>query len=244
MRTGQESSGLFFLQEGLYRYDRAEDAFFKVPLDTQFQAKLKKGDYFRKWIEDKQQQHFHWIFQYNSVAEQNHIFLFDDVHNTAEDFSAVGTGRHFIQWFKGADIAQDVNGKTWIIADTLLSYFDWKTRSFQPYFVLPADASKKYYFSIITPDPADADILWLNTYIPKDQSRYTWKFLRFNTKTKAYKIFTADSINPGVIATGSQLRIFTDSLKRVWFATERAISVYNPNSESFTNFELSKTLSR
>src|SRR6185436_5621892 len=36
----------FFLQEGLYWYDRSKDAFFKIPLDKPFQSKLKKGDYF------------------------------------------------------------------------------------------------------------------------------------------------------------------------------------------------------
>ena len=227
----------FCYQQGIYFYDGLKDAFLKLPLDKEFMEKLKKANNFRKWIEDKQQPHMNWFFTVNSVEDKNHIYLFDDSRNTFEDFSVISKDRHFIPMDKGADIAQDANGKIWIIADTLLSYFDWKTKSFQPFFVLPPDPAKKYYFSVITPDPADADILWLNTYIPNERE-YTRKFLRLNTKTKAYEIVTAASISPGKIAPYSYLVIFTDSLKRVWLATEKAIAMYNGQNGQFTNFAL------
>jgi ligand-binding sensor domain-containing protein len=171
----------FFFQEGLYYLDRSKDAFLKVNLDKHSLDKLKGADYFRKWMEDKQQPHLHWLFTHYAIEDLHHVYLFDDVHNIMEDYSASGKGKYYVPMIHGgADIVQDANGKMWIIADSLLSYFNWNTKSFQPVFVLP-DSSKKYMFSVITPDPADGDVLWLNTWIPNATEESTpSKFIRFN----------------------------------------------------------------
>src|SRR5207342_531970 len=63
-------------------------------------------------------------------------------------------------------------------------------------------------------------------------------FIRFNTRTKAYKIFTPVDIDPASIPATSHKQIFTDSLKRVWINTNKAIAMYNSSSCSFTNFTL------
>ncbi len=219
--------------EGIYCLDRQKDAFYKVKLDTATSSAIK-DDYFGKWREDNGSG-IHVIASYDTKP---HLLLFDAVKNKIEDLNSTVKGKYFIPCYTNIDIAKDNYGKIWVSTDSLLNLYDPATKTIKLYSALP-DSLKEFSLYGLVPDPLDHDILWSNSYKPDSAhlNKPFFKLLRFNTKTKTWKIFSARDNGAGSIPADC-IHILPDSLKRIWCSTEKGISLYNPAQENFTNYVL------
>ncbi|MEO6870541.1 MAG: two-component regulator propeller domain-containing protein [Ginsengibacter sp.] len=227
--------------KGFYYLDRTRDVFVKQKWNDPAKDLLtKNGMIFFYATEDKQPQ-VYWIGMEQLGKIPFKLLYFDALHHTMEEFSAGVSGKNYIPAIQTIDIRNDAAGKIWVIADSLLSYFDPASKSFKPYFVLPENP-KENIFESFQPDPVDPDILWMNTHDrafgrKQELVPYPKRVIQFNTKTKKYKNFLPDSsLTSALPANG--LHIYTDSFKRVWVSTKKGISLFNRENGTFTNYAL------
>ncbi len=223
--------------EGLYFLDRLKDAFIKLEIDAG-ELNIFKNKAHYKWVEDRKSGK-HWHLLYDFEKSKSCLTVFDANRKKFEKYSADSEGNQFIPMNENADLLQDAAGKIWLATDSLLSLFDPSSRSFKPWFVIP-DSTKKLKFANLVADPLDQDIIWANTFISgidENRNPYNRKVLKINTRTKAFKIFMQNDKDPASIA-GNCMGILTDSLNRIWFLTDKGISIFNPQNESFTNYAI------
>jgi signal transduction histidine kinase/ligand-binding sensor domain-containing protein len=229
----------FVFLEGLYFYDRGKDIFIKAPVSKEDAAifkKIRPTD----WKEDKQRNSF-WMTAFDPEREKGVLYSFDLGNNKLETYNSLAKGNHFIPAYRAVNLTMDAVGKTWLLTDSLLSYFEPATKSFKPFFVFPDTSGKSYFFSVLA-DPVDADILWLNfnrsTPNQSQTDNSMRRVMQFNTKTKRYKISAPGSNDPLAIP-GICFHTFIDSLKRVWLSTDKGVSMYNRQTGGFIHYPIS-----
>ncbi len=225
-------------KEGLYYLDRQKDAFIKVKMNNADNI-IFRDYYFYKWVED-QKNNTNWFLAFDSKNNYKPcLFAFGSWQDKSVRYGSAGKASQFIPAYENADLLQDVAGEIWLAADSLVGYFDPGSGSFKTRFVLP-DSTKKIKISGITADPVNKDLIWVTTYISGvDESKnpFKKKFYQVNTVTGAYKVFMQNDIDPASVK-GNCRSILTDSLNRVWCATEKGISMFNPQSGTFTDYTL------
>jgi len=222
--------------QGLYFLDRKEDIFIRLELGNTDINNIYISAI--NWVEDPKNS-THWILLYGGDNIKPFLLAFDAKHNIIQKFGPDSQGNNHIPMHEYADLVQDAQGKIWIAADSVLCYYDSPSKSFKPLFVIP-ESEKNIMISGITVDPVNNDILWVNTIhhdIDPDDDTGTNTFYQLNTKTKEYKSFMHIDDDPASIA-GKCNQIINDSLDRTWFGTKKGISLFNPQSGTFVNFDL------
>ena len=227
----------YIFNEGIYYLDRTKDALIKQPIAKDNIDSIKITESI-SWKEEKKS-NTHWLLFNNPANNKKFVFHFDALTGKREEYSTNRKNNYFIPAYKSASVSVDRSGKTWLITDSLLSYYEPATKSFKPFFLLPDTASSGIFYALVN-DPVDPDLLWLNSFskIPTASGTKTArKLFLFNTKTKEYKTFITGADQPGRLASEC-IYIFADSLKRVWASTEKGISLYNMQTGSFTNYPI------
>lgn len=222
---------------GLYYFNRQKDAFIRFMLDAS-DENIFRDHYIAKWVEDRKSE-TQWFLALNGISGELGIIAFDVPKNKFEKYSQTGETGNYIPSYANIDLIQDAEGKIWVSADSLLSYFDPSSKSFKPWFVIP-ESEKNMIISGITPDPYDEDILWLattNRAVSPTGNAFKVEVLQVNTKTKAYQSFEHDDKDPASIG-GNCIAILNDSLERTWFSTDKGISLLNPIEGTFYNYSL------
>ena len=222
---------------GIYYLDRTKDALVKQPMAKPEMEAITKM-YLFSWKEEKKS-NTHWLLFINPDNNKNFVFHFDTRNNKPEEYSANRKNKNYIPAYKSAAISVDRSGKTWLITDSLLSYFEPVSGSFIPFFILP-DTAHAGFFTELYNDPVDTDLLWLNSscQIPGfNGTKTSRKLFLLNTKTKECKTFITGTNQSGSLPSEC-INIFIDSLKRVWVSTQKGLSLYNRHTGSFTNYPI------
>ncbi len=225
-------------REGLFCFDRQKDAFFKAPFDTATLSTFKNSLIFN-WVEDKVNGMDLFLLQ-NNQSNKLEIVVHHQKENHFEIYNSAGKGKYHLPVVNSIDLTQDVSGRIWVASDSLINRYDPETRSMIPNQVLP-DLSKQYMIDVMTPDPNDADVIWINALFletPPSATPKPRKIFKINTKTNENRIIDPDKNDPTKLSDFC-IHVFTDSLKRVWFSTLKGISRYNPETGTVTNFPLS-----
>ena len=225
--------------DGIYVYNPQTDRFEGLINDKLCSDSLKSKGVV-SWIEDKNENHS-WILIGGYISNKRNLYRFNTLDNSLEEFGPNEKGKNHLLINENAHIDKDINGIIWLQSDSLVSYFDEKEQSFKPFFVLPKSL-KGSLLDNISCDPTHSGILWLNTYSSTDIQHYKVEFqgkniIQLNTQTKDYKIFSPDSKNPKAIASNC-IVILKDSLNRVWFSTEKGISLFNYKNNDFSNYNI------
>ena len=221
---------------GNYMYDRQKDVFVKAKTVTAAMSKVIAND-FVKFVYDKKND-LGWSLKFDSKIKDLSVELLDLAHGTVDSFSPVSKGRQLISYRRYfVDILIDSSGNTWLATDSLISIYDKGSRSFKPYFSLPAGMNK-IMFNFIEQDPLNKDLIWISTgLLDSSQDVNKAKVIQLNIKTKNYKTYDHIASDPNSVA-GTCYDIYTDSLKRIWFRTGHGISMYNRENDKFTNYHL------
>lgn len=221
---------------GYFIYDRQNDVFKQPKTDKAKSINVSIGNSL-KFVYDKKNN-----IVWNIISDRTKDgFVFELLNlstGTVDLFSSKSKGRHLIPAGKTvADIILDSSGNTWMATDNILSRFDENTKSFKPYFKLPANMNS-ILFNYITQDPIDKEVLWISTYLSDNTLDVNKaKILQFNTKTKAYKTYDHIASDPNSVA-GTCTDVYIDPLKRMFFYTDHGLSLYNRENGKFINFIL------
>ena len=225
-------------REGLFCFDRQKDAFLKAPFDTATLS-LFKNSLIYNWVEDKAYG-VDLILLQNVTNNKLEIVVFNRKENQFEIYNSAVKGKYHLPVVNSIDLMQDVSGRIWVASDSLINLYDPGTKSMIPNQVLP-DLSKKYMIDVMTPDPNDADVMWISAVkleSPAIQTPSPRRIFRINNRTKQNRVIEPVKNDPSTLADFC-IHVFTDSLKRVWFSTLKGISRYNPENGTITNFPLS-----
>ncbi|MFZ1799942.1 MAG: ATP-binding protein [Chitinophagaceae bacterium] len=235
----QDSNGKIWAytsEQGIFYYHPPTDKFIQLPLAQKYKDLLINCEY--GGIIDDGIHHTQWILTANRSNSTMCIIKFNTLNNSLVDYSARDTGKQRIV-MGPFPIIKDARGKIWRAGDNVLSYFEESTQRFKAWYTLPPNLNGSI-IAMIEADPADPDIIWINTYgdtsVTHIQKELVGKtILRFNTKTKAVQHFSPDDKNPASLPANC-IFMFTDSLKRNWFTTIKGVSLYNAAQNSFTNY--------
>lgn len=226
----------YIRDDGFYIYDRQNDV-FKRPKTANNGINEARSDNLLKFVYDKKNDAVWNLI--GDLTDSVYAFeLMDLRQGTLDLFSSKGKGKHLIPTGKNAaDILLDSSGNTWITVDNVLSIYDRASKSFKPYFKLPAGMNK-ILFNYITQDPVDKDLLWISTSsLNNSLDINKAKIIQLNIKTKEYKTYDHIPSDPNSVA-GTCTEVYIDPQKRMFFYTDHGISLYNRENGKFTNYLL------
>ncbi len=223
-------------------YDERADKFVQVPFDQTTIDAISNQDIVG--VVDDLTNNTQWLLRFDFVEYRMRLYKFNTSKNTLQEYAATSIGKQQLPVKTLTGIIKDANGKIWLAGDSLLSVFEVKNQQFTPYFSLPKNL-KGHIITQIIADPADDNILWMNTYNGPDFKNFQQALagknvLRFNIKTKAYQLFTTNGENATALPANCKT-ILTDSLKRIWLATDKGISLFNTTQNHFTNYAITFT---
>jgi signal transduction histidine kinase/ligand-binding sensor domain-containing protein len=229
----------FLLTGAFYYYDRALDKFVKTPADLG--NKKATNEYqIKSWIEDNHDS-IALLLILNESDQNYYLYKFNTKNFSLQQYSATQKGNRFIAIKKLGGICKDATGKIWITGDNLLCYYDVPSQSFKKYFELP-ESLKGDHLSELVPDPMDKNVLWFTT----DSVINTTfnnpllsgkQILRFNIKTKDYHLFNVNDSDPNGLKADC-LGMQKDSLNRLWFFTNKGVSLFDAKHSNFRNYDI------
>lgn len=126
-------------------------------------------------------------------------------------------------------IYQDRSGGFWIGSDLGLIYFDVKSGKFNKYVSNPSDSTSisNNYIKSICPDPRNPErYLWIGTS--------GGGLNKFDKVSDKFSFYTKKDGLPNNVIYG----ILSDSKGRLWMSTNHGLSVFNPATEKFRNFDV------
>jgi signal transduction histidine kinase/ligand-binding sensor domain-containing protein len=217
-------------------YDRRSDVFRRPKIGNDAINKKSTG-FSIKSVYDKKNDVV-WNLNVTSANGGYEFEILDLLHGTVDLFSPRSKGRHLLPAGRfSADIMLDSFGNTWITTDNILSKLDESTKSFKPYFKLPANMNN-ILFNYITQDPVNKDVIWISTAsLENNNDENKAKIIQFNSKTKEYKTYDHIPSDPNSIA-GTCTQFYIDPFKRMFFYTDHGVSMYNRENGTFTNYHL------
>jgi len=227
----------FISTHGLYWLNRQQDKFERVNLDKT-DHKIFSDHYFSKWFED-QNSNQHWLLGIDGNTYKPCLYTYDTQRFRFDKIEISSYKNQYPPSLENADILQDAEGKIWVAADSLLSYYEPSSKSFKPWFKLP-DSLNNIMITGITEDPEKNEILWITTSIPNldpVSNPDVIECYQVNTNTQEFRSFKHIKNDPNSIA-GNCIRIITDSLNRIWFTTEFGVSLFSSHTETFKNYFL------
>jgi signal transduction histidine kinase/ligand-binding sensor domain-containing protein len=221
---------------GYYIYDRQIDVFKKPKTDKAKRINVSVGNSL-KFVYDKKNDVV-WNLISDITKGGLAFELLDLSNGTVDLFSPKSKDRHSIPTAKNcADIILDSSGNTWMATDNILSKLDESSKSFKPYFKLPANMNN-ILFNYITQDPVNKEVLWISTYLLDNTLDVNKaKIIQFNSKTKEYKTYDHIPSDPNSVA-GTCTDVYIDPEKRMFFYTDHGISMYNRENGKYINYHL------
>ncbi len=221
-------------------YDAQADKFVPVSFDQKTIDAISNQELIG--VVDDVTNNTQWLFRFDYIVFKLRVYQFNTNNNTLQEYAATSIGKQQLPVKTLTGIIKDANGKIWLAGDSLLSVFDAKNQQFTPFFTLPQNLKGHFIYQLIA-DPADADIVWMNTYngpfvLKNFQPALNGKnVVRLNIKTKAYQLFTTNTENATALPANCNV-ILTDSLKRIWLSTDKGISLFNSAQSNFTNYAI------
>ncbi|HEU4791123.1 MAG TPA: two-component regulator propeller domain-containing protein [Flavobacterium sp.] len=221
--------------KGFYIYDRKKDLFRRSRGGNKI-INIGYSTDSRKEVYDKKNE-IGWSLIYNLDERIWSVESLDMLNGTVDLFTAKSKGRHLIPSGKRTgDVIIDASGNTWLVMNNTLSIYNRASKSFKPYFMLPASMNK-ILFNNMAHDPVNKDLLWITTLLDSEQDVNKVKLIQFNIKTKEYKTYDHIVSDPNSIA-GTCTEFYIDAKKRIFFYNDYGISMYNRKNDKFINYHL------
>jgi signal transduction histidine kinase/ligand-binding sensor domain-containing protein len=180
---------------------------------------------------------------YNIKEEKTQVFNLNTKSHSIVELSSTSKGKNSIPIKKPISLIKDKNNRILLVGDDKLCLYDKINQKFTVAFTVP-ESLKNTQIGNVVVDPNDTATIWMTTYdgnIVEERGNLDLigkNFIKYNTKTKEFKIFTAEKDNPKTIPSKC-LNIISDSQNRLWFISENGISLYNNQKNTFTYYAIS-----
>lgn len=131
------------------------------------------------------------------------------------------------------DIYQEPTGNFWLATGDGLIYFNTASKTFTRYVTDPSNPNSLSFNAVRTVIPD-----------PKHPGKYLWiataggGLNRFDLQTKIFSHYTDRNGLPNNVIYG----ILADKSGNLWMSTNQGISMFNPTSQTFTNYDVNSGL--
>ncbi|RME00728.1 MAG: hypothetical protein D6814_02995, partial [Calditrichaeota bacterium] len=215
----QDRDGLIWVAgfEGLYRYDPASGQVRHFDRDSGLKEKMAFQVY-----QDR----------------QNHIWVGTENYFSRYDAKTNRFRHHRFRqnppsrFMSLTDVYQDKSGTFWLATDDGLAHFKPATGDIRYFRHDPANVRSlsNNVVLCITPDPGDANILWLGTA--------GGGVNRFDLREERFRAYTESHGLPNNVVYAA----LPDKAGNFWLSTNNGLSRFNPVAETFRNFDVSDGL--
>ncbi|RZJ63244.1 MAG: hypothetical protein EOO50_17310, partial [Flavobacterium sp.] len=226
----------FTFENGIHYYDQKSDRFVKVAIDKKTSGLLTRTFIFGITHDEKDHAIFLTLFYSNTMTTS--LVRFDTADYSLTKVTSVFTGKTANPIKNQRLTGKDASGKIWMASDNNLSFYEASSKTFQSYFTLHKKL-KGINIMSVDADVADRDILWLITdsiHDFRNTPPVGRHLLRFNSRTKAYQIFTANPKDAkGMVSNCT--KIIVDEKKRQWFLCGSTIARFDAKTNTFINYK-------
>jgi signal transduction histidine kinase/ligand-binding sensor domain-containing protein len=183
------------------------------------------------------------LLVYNHKEEKTQLFSLNTQNHSIVELSSVSEGKNTIPIKNPSQLIKDKNDRILLVADGKLYFYDEVNKSFSVAFTIPESLKNTQIVNCVV-DPSDSALIWMSTYEGNsieergNPELVGKQFIKYNSNTKEYIIFTPEKDNPETIPSKC-LDIISDSQNRLWFVSENGISLYNNQKNTFTYYEIS-----
>ena len=229
-RSGELWVGTFL--EGLYHYNRATNTFVHYKHNPKDANSLGEGPV--KSIHDDRNGNL-WIIMSDLENNGKYVNMFDTKKHQFKHFGILEKGDHYINASAYNNLFEDGKGRIWIGTTNGIYEYAPAGDHFIPHFA-SADSSQQKSIAPQEEDAVHPGIIWMNVWDDKpDKGEGVWRYNTADNTVKTYHHIPKDSTSLG---TDSVTSIHKDSQGRVWFCTLNGLSLFEPSSERFINYNI------
>jgi signal transduction histidine kinase/ligand-binding sensor domain-containing protein len=211
------------VMEALYKYDRANDRF--IPYLFQ-----KKG-FIAPLAEDKTGNL--WLITGDVSGTTQSLMLLDPATKKNVLFGMDEKGKYHLNVKRDPQVFKDKQQQIWIGSGNGLYEYHPGDSTFISHFDV-ADSTKQLGITHIQEDAAQPGILYFAvSYSNTDKAEGLG---RYNTHTGSSTIFHHDTKDANSIGSDTVWQVQNDSKGRLWILTAGGLSLFNPITQTFTNY--------
>ncbi len=223
--------------KGLFRYDRATDT-FRQPV-------YFSSDSAANFVVAIQEDGSENIWSISSSANKYFLNCFNKKTGRWQHFSHNDSGAHHLDATQFYSLAKDHSGHIWMATNNGLYEYDSATNHFKGYRIAgkTLHTPGRYFFFIPSSQPG---MLWMDDdAVPdtgRNQNPLPNGLICFNTNDHTFKTYQHDPDDSASIGSNVVLAALEDKDKRLWIGTQNGISLFNPHSGTFSNYNAVSTI--
>ena len=226
---------VFTISSGMYYYEKQTDTFINFTIDNKIYDTTSET--FVLDIVDGIEEDNLFILLYSYKKEKLQLLKINTKNHAIVEYTFNSKDKNKIPIKNPVSLFKDKTNRIIIAGDDKLCFYEATSKTFKVAFKLPESMKNTQIIKFVI-DPLDPSILWMNTfngdYIKENGNLELLgkNFIKYNLKTKEYKIFSLEKDNPKTIESNC-LDIVIDSQNHLWFASKNGISLYNGKSNTF-----------
>ncbi len=211
----------------LFLYDRSEDRFIKYNPYPSTSDSSRLSIY-----RIREDQHGHiWLLSYNFFKKKARVARFDPATGQFTMYDDAEKGVHYLNTTLVTTI-DEVNGEIWIGSGNGIYQYNEKTDRLDSYFAMSDSAMQSIFaFSTKVSQPG---ILWMAAY--KFGSSIGEGLWRYDTRTHVTRVFRHHTGDSSSLGSDYIFAMLTDTLRRLWIATENGLSFFDSSKNNFINY--------
>ena len=228
-RSGELWVGTMY--EGLYHYNRAADTFVHYKHNPKDANSLGAGIIIS--MHDDSNGNLWMLLSDDFSFGGKHLNLFDTKKNQFKQFGILEKGNHYINASGYNHLFEDSRGRIWIGTNNGIYEYTPAGDKFIPHFA-SSDSSRKKIFDHLTEEATNPGIIWMSVWGVKAGEG----LFRYNTADNTVKIYHHIPNDSTSLGCDTITTIQKDSQGRLWFGSGYGLSVFEPSSERFINYNI------
>jgi len=229
-REGRLWVGGGFETGSLYLYNRAEDRFISYKPDSSATDSLPhaiNGIY-------QDRKGLLWLISYNDANKKGRLDRFDPATKKFATYYYKEKGAHNLNTKFITNFIEDEKTGMWVGSSNGIYQYNEKTDHFDPHLAATDSAKQNTYYLTSSAEPG---LFWISGRQTNPPNKGLG-LSKYDTRTNTVTEFRNQTNDSSSIASDNTRWIRSDSLRRLWIATDKGLSLFVPEKNNFINYQL------